>query len=273
MPALPSTRVDAGLRNMGTTERNRAPSGPEAGPGPAGSGRKLFRTAEGWILAAGLLLACAHMVVLGLAYRRSPALAHSLMSMTGTHILGGRGAAMSWGYVQGLPVWAVIVVNMVIETFLVFLAYPLFVFSYRGLLKAGPLEDALGRARRAAQAHQQTIMKFGIPGLLLFVWFPFWMTGPIVGSVIGFLIGLRPWVNMAVVLSGTYLAIVCWSLLLKQVHESLQRLGPYVPVAFASLIVLAAVGIHVGYALSRRGHNGAARNDGPGAPPGQSGSS
>jgi len=140
---------------------------------------------------------------------------------------------------------------MAIESYLVLLFFPLFVFSYRRLIVIKPLEDALERARRAARAHERTVMKFGVPGLLLFVWFPFWMTGPLVGSVIGFLIGLRPLVNLAVVLSGTYLAIFCWGLILQRVHERLEALGPYVPFAFVGFIVLVAVSIHIRYAFSK----------------------
>ena len=81
--------------------------------------------------------------------------------------------------------------------------------------------------------------------LLLFVWFPFWMTGPVVGSIIGFLIGLGPWTTMAVVLTGTGLAIVCWVFVLNQVFVQLRALGPYVPFVFVALILLIAISIHI----------------------------
>ena len=126
-----------------------------------------------------------------------------------------------------------------------------YVFSYRSLIVIEPLKETIARARRAAETHQRTIMKYGVPGLLLFVWFPFWMTGPLVGSIIGFLIGLRPWVNMCVVLAGTYVAIVCWGLVLQRVHRLLASVGPYVPVVFVAAILLAAVSIHIRYAFWR----------------------
>ena len=53
--------------------------------------------------------------------------------------------------------------------------------------------------------------RYGIAGLFVFVFMPFWMTGPVVGAIIGFLIGLRPAVNLAVVLSATGLAIVIYA--------------------------------------------------------------
>jgi hypothetical protein len=50
------------------------------------------------------------------------------------------------------------------------------------------------------------------------VFVPFWMTGPVVGAIIGVLLGLKPRVNLAVVLSATYVAIFLWALLLDELH-------------------------------------------------------
>ncbi len=66
----------------------------------------------------------------------------------------------------------------------------------------------------AAALRGGMVRKFGIAGLIVFV--PFWMTGPVVGSIIGFLIGLRPWVNLALVLTTAYVAIGLWALLLNE---------------------------------------------------------
>jgi uncharacterized membrane protein len=219
---------------------------------PSPGWRKVFGLPEGKILLAGIAATAIYFGCVGAAYFRDPDFGHALLSMTTTHVLGGRAAGLSYGYAQGLRPWLVIVANMGIETFLVLLFYPLFVFSYQHLIVVKPLEDTMRRAREAARSHQSTIVKLGVPGLLLFVWFPFYMTGPLVGCVIGFLIGLRPIVNLAVVLSGTYLAIFCWGVVLQRIHDRLASLGPYVPVVFVGFILLVAVSIHVRYAFLRR---------------------
>ncbi len=213
--------------------------------------RRVLSAPEGKVLVAGVVLFFLYLCAVGLTRLRSPELFHSLWTMTTTHILAGRAAGMSWGYMHGLERWVVIVANMAIETFMVLLFYPLFVFSYHKLVIIKPLEDAMARVRNAAEAHQRTIMKFGIPGLLLFVWFPFWMTGPLVGSIIGFFIGLRLLVNLATVLAGTYLAILCWGVLLHRVQGMLERLGYYVPLVFVGFILLLAISIHIRYAFAR----------------------
>jgi len=224
--------------------------------------RRIVSAPEGKILMAGVTLAGLHMGFIALTRLRSADLFQSLLAMTGAHILGGRAAGISVGYAHNVRPWMVILADMVIETFMVLLFYPLFVFSYRRMIVIKPLEEAMARAQRTARAYQAKIMKYSIPGLLLFVWFPFWMTGPLVGSVIGFLIGLRSWVNLLVVLSGTYLAILCWGIALQRVYESVRPVGPYIPIVFVSLILLLAVSIRIRFAFSHHPHEPGETNNG-----------
>ncbi|MGD2175358.1 MAG: small multi-drug export protein, partial [Candidatus Brocadiaceae bacterium] len=193
---------------------------------------RMMSATEGKVLLAGLGLLATYLTAVGLTSLWSSELFHSLWQMTLTHVLGGRAAGLSHGYNEQMGFWVVVGANLAIETFMVLLFYPLFVFSYNKLIVIKPLEETMARARRAAESGQAKVTKWGIPGLLVFVWFPFWMTGPLVGSVIGFLIGLKTWTNLCVVLAGTGLAILCWGVILQQIHDALARLGPYVPVFF-----------------------------------------
>jgi uncharacterized membrane protein len=211
--------------------------------------RRVLAAPEGKVLAAGMVVLVWYVTTIAFTWLYSPEFCRKLAHMTVMHIVAGRAGGMTAGMQAGLPNGVIVVANMAIETFLVLLFYPLFVFSYQRLFVIEPLEDTIRRAREVAQMHQRTIMKFGIPGLLLFVWFPFWMTGPLVGCVIGFLIGLRPIVNLLVVLMGTYLAIFCWSVLLQRFYDALEPLGPYVPFAIVATILLVAVAIHIRYAF------------------------
>ena len=217
--------------------------------------QQALATPEGKILLAGAVVACLYLAGAMLARIWSAGLSNGLLSMTIANAVGGRAAGITVGYKQGLTSWLVMTANFVIEAILVLLFYPLFVLSYHKLLIIGPLRGAMARARRTAEAHQAQIMKYGIPGLFLFVWFPFWMTGPMVGCVIGFLIGLRPWVNIPVVLTGTALATVCWSLVLEKVTVRLIKLGPYVPFLFVALILFFAISVHIRHAISKHPDN------------------
>ncbi len=213
--------------------------------------RRLLALPEGKTLLAGVIVTLLYLTAVGLTAIWSGDLAQGLWGMTGAHVLGGRALGMSWGYAEGMPHWLVMVASMTIETFLVLLFYPLFVFSYNKLIVIEQLRETMERTHRAAEAHRQKLLKFGVPGLLLFVWFPFWLTGPLVGCVIGFLIGLRPLTILAVVLAGTYLAIFSWGFVLEPLnHFLMERVGYYVPFVLVVLVILVAVSIRIRYAFA-----------------------
>ena len=64
------------------------------------------------------------------------------------------------------------------------------------------------------------------------------MTGPVVGCVIGFLLGLRVWVNMTVVLSGTVAAIFGWGFFLRHFHDHVASYSSYAAMALMGLLVI-----------------------------------
>jgi uncharacterized membrane protein len=164
------------------------------------------------------------------------------MAMTAALVFFGRAAGMSIGYAMEVDHSVIILFSIFIEIALVLLLYPLFVLAWRRLVVIKPLKRFMERTRETAEAHHDAIIKYGIPGLLFFVWFPFWMTGPLVGCVIGFFLGLRHWVNLTVVLVGTTLAILSWALLLRKIHEHVSGFSPYAPVVLmVILIVILAV--------------------------------
>jgi L-asparagine transporter-like permease len=71
------------------------------------------------------------------------------------------------------------------------------------------------------------------------------MSGPVVGAIIGFLIGLRPWVNLGVVLSSTYVAIGIWALLLNELSEWSATVNQFAPWALVIAIVLLVIAMNM----------------------------
>jgi uncharacterized membrane protein len=195
----------------------------------------LFNSPEGRLFVSGV---CAGLMFLGWLvsnYIWLPDMAHAIIGMTATYMVFGRAAGMSLGYASGLGHFTVIAVNMIMETVITFTFYPLFVFTWRHFLEVPRLESVLARIREAAEANKHWVHRYGIPGLFIFVLFPFWMTGPLVGAVIGFMLGLKLWVNMTVVMGAAYLAITGWAFGVREFHDQLLALTPY-----ASLLLLAA---------------------------------
>lgn len=218
------------------------------------AGRNIpFSTPEGRILLLGLALSLFYAIFLVTSYFISPQNFQVFIGMTATNVLFGRAAGMSFGYALDFGHLIVFPVNLAIESILVLLVYPLFVFSWQRLLVIRRMERFMRRVEHAAERHKDKIKRYGIPSLFLFVLFPFWMTGPVVGCVIGFFLGIRPWVNVGIVLSATALACFGWAVLLKRLHDQMADFSPFAPV----ILLIVIVGIAVaGYMLeSRRRQN------------------
>jgi uncharacterized membrane protein len=211
----------------------------------------LLSIAEGRLLLAGVALALIYTFWLGIKFLLSPEESQILIGMTATEIMFGRAAGMAFGYSQGLEHITVIPVCMMIETVLVLIFYPLFVFSWRHLLVIKQLKKLFNRMHKSAERHKDKIQKYGLIGLFVFVWFPFWMTGPVVGCVIGFLLGLRVWLNITVVLAGTYVAIFGWAFFLRQLHDHVASYGSYATMVLLALLVIIVI---VGNLLHRTLH-------------------
>ena len=211
----------------------------------------LLTSSEGRLLLTGVALAFAYTFWLGVKLLFSPEVSQVLIGMTATQILFGRAASMAFGYSMGLEHSTVIPICMILETILVLIFYPLFVFSWHHLLVINWLKNIFDRTRKTAEARKGLVRKYGILGLFVFVWFPFWLTGPVVGCVIGFLLGLRVWLNMTVVLAGTYLAIFGWAIFLRQFHVKVASYSSYAAMVLMALLVVIVI---VGHLLQRTLH-------------------
>ncbi len=216
----------------------------------------LLTTPESRILALGIVIALLYIVGLALSWLWSTEKFYVLVTMTVMNIIFGRAAGMSVGYTMELGHSIVVLISMLIETILVLLFYPLFVFSWQRLLIIPALKNIMERTSKAAEAHHEKIRKYGIIGLFVFVWSPFWMTGPVVGCAIGILLGFRPWFTLIVVLSGTYLAITCWSFFLRGLHEHVASYSPFAPFVLLAIIIFIVVVIKFLHGMRRRDNIG-----------------
>jgi uncharacterized membrane protein len=205
----------------------------------------LFASTEGRMLGVGLALTGLMLLAFGIGWHLFPDSILPYAIMTGLNLIIGREAGMSFGYASGFDHAHVVPLNILIETIQVLVIYPLFVQSTRQLIKLRTLQPFIARIHHAAESRGGVVRKFGIAGLFVFVLAPFWMTGPVVGAIIGFLIGLRPWVNLAVVLVATYVAIGVWALLLNELNVWAATFNRFAPYALFLAIVLIAAAIHL----------------------------
>lgn len=201
----------------------------------------LLGTTEGRLLLVALLLTGALLAALGIGWWLAPERTLTYAAMTGLNLLIGRAAGMSFGYANGLGHAEVIPWNIIVETLQVLVVFPLFALGWTHLIDSSRWSATMTRLRNAAEAQRGAIQRYGVAGLFVFVFTPFWMTGPVVGAIVGLLIGLRTRTNLAVVLSGTYVAIGVWALLLNELNKWAAAYNRFAP--FALVIALALIAL------------------------------
>lgn len=211
----------------------------------------LFSSTEGRLLGIGLTLSGLMLLAFGAGWLLFPDKVLVYAAMTGLNLTIGRAAGMSFGYANGLGHARVIPLNMLVESIQVLVVYPLFALSWRQLITLRRLQPYLSRLHGAAEMRSDVVQKFGIIGLFVFVFAPFWMTGPVVGAIIGFLIGLRPMTNLVVVLSATYVAIGVWGLLLNELNAWAATFNRFA--LFGLVLAIMLIGAVINSLSQRRG--------------------
>jgi uncharacterized membrane protein len=143
--------------------------------------------------------------------------------MSASNIIFGRMAGLSIGISSQMDTTLLIAFNLFIESIIVLILYPLFVLSWKSLhvVTYAPLNDFLKRSQKSAEKYQPLTKKYGIIGLVFFVLTPFAMTGPVVGSFVGYLMGLSHLTTLVVVLFSTLIAIILWTYFIKNFEATL----------------------------------------------------
>jgi uncharacterized membrane protein len=231
------------------------------------NGGRFAGSVEESVLRLGGCLVILWLVVCNVLVRRAPQYCVGILWAAGYHFLGGRAAGISAGLGAELPGWVVAVETFAVEVTLVCLFYPLAIYSYergaRRWFTGGTIEATIDAARTS----HGKVGRWGVVGIVFFVWFPLYMTGPLVGAVVGYLVGLRPWVTLTAVWVGTALAIVSWVFvfdwLLILLEGMVEGIGAYIPLAVVVFVLATMVPAYLG----RRWKGARTREDRPpGAP-------
>lgn len=202
---------------------------------------ELLNTTEGKIFIAGIMLFMFYVISTLSIYLFSVEDANNILAMTATNIFFGRAGGISFGYSSNFTDLVIVVYNILIESIMVLLIYPLFVFSWNKSVKIKILQGLFIKIRKQKIRYKALFDKYGRYGLFIFVWFPFWMTGPVVGAIIGFLIGIRHYQTITIVILGTSLATLVWTYFLKEIILLLNTISSNGALILLVVIVLAGV--------------------------------
>jgi uncharacterized membrane protein len=205
---------------------------------------ELLRNSEGAILLLGMALLVGYVAVLFGGWLFFPHYYSAFAGIMVSNAVFGRLVGLGVGFAADLGFLTNVLINVYVESTLVLLFYPLFILSWNRLLNFEALRRWSGRMHGSAERYRGKINRYGVIGLFLFVLFPFWMTGPIVGAIIGYLMGLRHRVTLPIVITGTFLATTVWAWMLKHVQDwagTIDERAPWLIVSAMALLVLFAL--------------------------------
>lgn len=205
----------------------------------------LFRHSEGYIFVSGLALCTLVILWLGVGAFWLPEYHSKTSSLLGARMVLGRPGGVYAGYVLGVGHLTNCVINMLVDTIGVLLFYPLIAMGNQRFTFIKMFKKALDRISSSAESKIEGIRHFGGMGLFIFVLFPLWGTGPVVGSAVGILLGLKPGVNMSIVLGATYLAIGIWMIFLSTFYDKTLAYSSSSPMVIVSTLLFMMVVIYV----------------------------
>ena len=189
--------------------------------------RECFHFIEVKILIIGMSLTLLTGLYLFYLIFADPGLHKTLLSTAIVHLMGGRALGIAACLSAGLSIFYTIAYNFLLEVIIVLIAYGVVVLIMRNIIEPKLFKDTVRQAELAAQKQKTKIKRYGPIGLFFFVMLPFFMTGPVVGSLIGYLLNYKAINNFLIVFSGTLCSIIIYALLGDNV---LNYIDQYIPI-------------------------------------------
>jgi uncharacterized membrane protein len=170
----------------------------------------LLNTIEGSLLLSGIFLSLLLMTFIGFYGITDLYKAKILALVLVAHIFGGRAAGIGLCIINGYSSLPTILYNFYIEVLIVCFTYSGFVLSTTNYLKIEWLNKLMDRLAEKALEKKEKIKPFGWIGIFFFVMAPLPVTGPVVGSIIGYMLRLSFLRNFSATFLGTLSAILVW---------------------------------------------------------------
>jgi uncharacterized membrane protein len=185
--------------------------------------RERFDMIEVKILSIGLMLCALTGIYFAYLIFADPGLYGVLSSTAVVHLMGGRALGIARCLSADISLIVTILYNFYLEIIIVLVAYGVIVLIMRNVIQPKLFRSAVRQAELTAQSQKTKIKRYGAIGLFLFVMFPFFMTGPLIGSIIGYLLNYRAINNFLIVFSGTLTSIVAYALVGNRIISFINR--------------------------------------------------
>lgn len=196
---------------------------------------KLLYTVEGRILITGIILFLLLLIVIGAVALNDLETARTLALAFVVHTFGGRAAGIGLCIMNGFGATLTIGYNFFLEILIVCFTYSVFVLTTTNYIRLIWLTNLIDRFSQKALAQKEKIQAYGWIGLFIFVMLPFPLTGPVMGSVIGYMLGINVFKNFTATGAGTFTAIFVWYFC----FDFLEQRFHVIQYLFAAVVILA----------------------------------
>ncbi|MCK5837573.1 MAG: small multi-drug export protein, partial [Desulfobacula sp.] len=150
------------------------------------------------------------MVLIGFYGITDLEIAKTLVLVFVAHTFGGRAAGIGLCILSGFGAFPTILYNFYIEVLIVCFTYAVFVLSTTNYLRTEWMIKFMARLTGKALEQKNKIEPLGGIGIFFFVMAPLPVTGPVVGSIIGYMLKLTLVKNFTATFLGTLTAIIVW---------------------------------------------------------------
>jgi len=160
--------------------------------------------------------------------------------------VGGRAVNISHGVAYGYSTPYLVFQCGLQDIIYTLVLYPWIIRAYFGFTKLDFAARTLDSLRKAAERKKGLLEPFGAVGLWLFVAFPFWSTGVVNGATLGFLLGMRTRLTLAVVFSAHLTSMGAMLIFFEAIRGPMESLGEgalsYLPwIVLATLLVMLVI--------------------------------
>ncbi len=200
-----------------------------------------LRSRQGPIFLAGCCMLVVWIAAAAGLWQAGAAVWDDVLTVGFAHLLAGRAISIAQGTQIGLPKWLIVLIATYADVTATFLIYPLFVYTYENFFEGRFFQERMRPMLKSAEKHVSGLGRSKIVGVFFFVWLPFWMTGIIIGSILGYLLGLRPWVTLTAVCLGALAAVASWVYAYEILFTWLSRIHQEVPLVFTAVLIVGVV--------------------------------
>jgi len=170
----------------------------------------IFHTVEGKLFLLGTFLSMVLVLFLGVYGAIDFETTKILFFVFITHLVGSRAGGIGLCIISGFNPLITIAYNFYVEILIVCFTYSGFVLSTTNYLKIEWIKRFMDKLAAKAMERKEKIASYGWIGIFLFVMAPLPVTGPVVGSIIGYMLKMGLFRNFSATALGTLTANIAW---------------------------------------------------------------